>query len=47
MRRLCFLLLIAFLVSACGQKGALYLPKEKDKPELTEEGTVKEGNGKK
>lgn len=46
MRRLGILLLFAFIVSACGQKGALYLPKEKDKPEMTEEGTVKERNGK-
>jgi len=42
MRRLCILILLAFLASACGQKGPLFLPKEKDKPELTEEGTVKE-----
>ncbi len=47
MRRLSILLLFAFMVSACGQKGALYLPKEKDKPELTEEGTVKERNDEK
>jgi predicted small lipoprotein YifL len=46
MRRLCILLLLAFTVCACGQKGALYLPKDKDKPEMTEEGTVKERNGK-
>jgi len=47
MRRLGILLLFTFIVSACGQKGALYPPKEKAKPELTEEGTVKERNGEK
>lgn len=46
MRRLAILILFALMVSACGQKGPLYLPKEKDKPEMTEEGTVKERNGK-
>jgi len=40
MRRLCALLLFAFLISACGQKGPLYLPKEEDKPRKTEEGTI-------
>lgn len=39
MRRLCTLVILALLLSACGQKGPLYLPKEKDQPELTEEGT--------
>jgi predicted small lipoprotein YifL len=39
MRRLCIPVILALLLSACGQKGPLYLPKEKDKPELTEEGT--------
>jgi len=40
MRRLCVLVLLAFLISACGQKGPLYLPKEEDKPIITEEGTI-------
>ncbi|HWH49820.1 MAG TPA: lipoprotein [Burkholderiales bacterium] len=40
MRRLCVLILFSFLISACGQKGALYLPKEEDKPRKTEEGTI-------
>jgi predicted small lipoprotein YifL len=45
MRRLCILIVLAFLVSACGQKGALYLPKDSDKskkhePRKTEEGTI-------
>lgn len=47
MRRLCILILFAFLVSACGQKAPLFLPKEKGKPEMTEEGAVKPGTGKK
>lgn len=45
MRRLCVLILLAFLASACGQKGPLYLPKDSDKPKKgeprnTEEGTI-------
>jgi predicted small lipoprotein YifL len=45
MRRLCILIALAFLVSACGQKGPLYLPKDSDKPKKneprkTEEGTI-------
>jgi predicted small lipoprotein YifL len=45
MRRLCILIALAFLVSACGQKGPLYLPKDGDKakkqePRKTEEGTI-------
>ena len=40
MRRLCILVLLAFLISACGQKGPLYLPKEEQKPRKTEEGTI-------
>ena len=40
MRRLCILVLLAFLISACGQKGSLYLPKEEQKPRKTEEGTI-------
>ena len=45
MRRLCILIVLALLVSACGQKGALYLPKDADKPKKheprkTEEGTI-------
>ena len=45
MRRLCILIVLALLVSACGQKGSLYLPKDGDKPKKheprkTEEGTI-------
>ena len=45
MRRLCILIVLALLVSACGQKGPLYLPKDSDKPKKqeprkTEEGTI-------
>jgi predicted small lipoprotein YifL len=45
MRRLCILIVLVSLVSACGQKGALYLPKDGDKPKQqeprkTEEGTI-------
>ena len=45
MRSLCILIVVAFLVSACGQRGALYLPKDGDKskkhePRKTEEGTI-------
>ena len=45
MRRLCILIILAFLVSACGQRGALYLPKDgakakKHEPRKTEEGTI-------
>ena len=40
MRRFCVLVLFAFLISACGQKGPLYLQKEEEKPRKTEEGTV-------
>jgi len=46
MRRFIFILIaFAFLVSACGQKGPLYLPKDADKPKKneprkTEEGTI-------
>ena len=40
MRRLCVLVLLAFLISACGQKGPLYLPKDEEKPRKTEEGTI-------
>jgi predicted small lipoprotein YifL len=45
MRRICILIVLALLVSACGQKGALYLPKEgvktkKHEPRKTEEGTI-------
>lgn len=43
MRSVCALILLAVLVAACGQKGPLYLPKEKEKPELTEEGATREG----
>ena len=47
MRSLCILIVLAFLVSACGQKGPLYLPKETDKskkqePRKTEEGVVEQ-----
>lgn len=45
MRRLCLLIVLVFLASACGQKGPLYLPKDTDKPKKneprkTEEGTI-------
>ena len=45
MRRVCILIVLALLVSACGQKGPLYLPKDGDKPNKhetrkTEEGTI-------
>jgi predicted small lipoprotein YifL len=45
MRRLCILIVLAFLVSACGQRGPLYLPKDgakakKQEPRKTEEGTI-------
>jgi predicted small lipoprotein YifL len=45
MRRLCILIVLALLVSACGQKGPLYLQKDSDKPtkhepRKTEEGTI-------
>ena len=46
MRRFIYILIaFAFLVSACGQKGPLYLPKDADKPKKneprkTEEGTI-------
>lgn len=40
MRSLCTLILLAVLVSACGQKGPLYLPEEQDEPRKTEEGTI-------
>ncbi len=32
MRRLFALIVLALFVSACGQKGPLYLPKDGDKP---------------
>lgn len=47
MRTLCLLVFLAFLASACGQKGPLFLPKDKDKPEMTEEGTPKPRTSKK
>jgi predicted small lipoprotein YifL len=45
MRRFFLLFALAFFLSACGQRGQLYLPKEGDKekktiPRKTEEGTV-------
>jgi predicted small lipoprotein YifL len=33
MRKVCILLLLAFALSACGQKGALYLPDQEPKKE--------------
>jgi predicted small lipoprotein YifL len=51
MRRLCVLILLAFLAGACGQKGPLYLPKDDDsnnnknkkhEPRKTEEGTIEQ-----
>ncbi|HWA12510.1 MAG TPA: lipoprotein [Burkholderiales bacterium] len=44
MRAFSLVLLLAFLAAACGQKGPLYLPKDKEKPELTEEGTPRSRN---
>jgi predicted small lipoprotein YifL len=41
MRAFSLVLLLAFLAAACGQKGPLYLPKDKERPEMTEEGTPK------
>lgn len=40
MRKFCTLILLAVLISGCGQKGALYLQDEEDKPRKTEEGTI-------
>jgi len=45
MRRFCILIALTLLVSACGQKGTLYLPKDGEKPKKseprkTEEGTI-------
>jgi predicted small lipoprotein YifL len=45
MRRFSILIVLAFFLSACGQKGPLYLPKDGDKPKKieprkTEEGTI-------
>jgi predicted small lipoprotein YifL len=45
MRYFCILIILAILVSACGQRGPLYLPKDSDKPKKeeprkTEEGTI-------
>ncbi|MFL6581172.1 MAG: LPS translocon maturation chaperone LptM [Burkholderiales bacterium] len=47
MRRLCILIVFTLLVSACGQKGPLYLPKDGEKPKKseprkTEEGTIEQ-----
>jgi predicted small lipoprotein YifL len=49
MRRICVLILLAFLAGACGQKGPLYLPKDDDnsknkkhEPRKTEEGTIEQ-----
>lgn len=43
MRRLCTLIVFAFFVAACGQKGALYLPKDGDKPKKTQPRKTEEG----
>jgi len=40
MRHVIAVVLLAFLISACGQKGPLYLPKEDQKHRKTEEGTI-------
>jgi predicted small lipoprotein YifL len=44
MKTICLALAFAILCSACGQKGALYLPSEADQkksaPRKTEEGTI-------
>jgi predicted small lipoprotein YifL len=47
MRTLCLVLFLVLFASACGQKGPLVLPKDKDKPEMTEEGTPKPRTDKK
>ncbi|MEO8158045.1 MAG: lipoprotein [Betaproteobacteria bacterium] len=43
MRHLSILIILAFLVSACGQKGPLYLPKDSDKPKKHEPRKNEEG----
>ena len=45
MRAFLILIVLAFYLCACGQKGPLYLPKDSDKakrhePRKTEEGTI-------
>ena len=47
MRALLLVIFLVMFVSACGQKGPLILPKDKDKPEMTEEGTPKPRTDKK
>jgi predicted small lipoprotein YifL len=44
MRRACLLIVLASLLSACGQKGPLFLPKDKEPVEMTEEGTPRPRN---
>ena len=43
MRRFCILIALAFFLSACGQKGPLYLPKDGDKPKKSEPRKNEEG----
>jgi predicted small lipoprotein YifL len=43
MRHLLILVALALFVSACGQKGPLYLPKDSDKPKKTEPRKTEEG----
>jgi predicted small lipoprotein YifL len=43
MRRLFILAVLVLFVSACGQKGPLYLPKDSDKPKKTEPRKTEEG----
>jgi predicted small lipoprotein YifL len=43
MRHFCIFIVLTFLVSACGQKGPLYLPKDGEKPKKTEPRKTEEG----
>jgi predicted small lipoprotein YifL len=43
MRRFCILIVVTLLVSGCGQKGQLYLPKDGEKPKKTEPRKTEEG----
>jgi predicted small lipoprotein YifL len=43
MRRLCILIVLALLFSACGQRGPLTLPKDSDKPKKQEPRKNEEG----
>ena len=43
MRRVCALIIFAVFVTACGQRGPLYLPKDGDKPRKTQPQKTEEG----